>query len=108
MERNSNEKCANLEKHITELSAQLNVLDQKVSGKQAPRAEQSKAVKPARSSHKKKSSSISPSSDENNNSEPSASDQSTPSSTSGQGDNPAPAPEPASLPSTEGTGGSGQ
>ena len=108
VERNSNEKCANLEKRITELSAQLNVLDQKVSGKQVPRAEQNKALKPARSSHKKKSSPVSPSSDENNSSEPSASDQSTPSSTSGQGDNPAPAPEPASLPSTEGTGGSGQ
>ena len=108
VERNSNEKCASLEKHITELSAQVNVLDQKVSDKQVPRAEQGKALKTARSSHKKKSSSVSPSSDENNSSEPSASDQSTPSSTSGQSDNPAPAPEPASPTSTEGTGGSGQ
>jgi hypothetical protein len=118
LERTSTETSARLDKRIMELSAQLNVLDQKVSNRQGPKVEQNRSVaaaaasKASHASHKKRTSKHAQSDESTtSSSEPStspASDQSTPSSSSGQSDNPAPAPESTPPSSTEGTGGSGQ
>jgi hypothetical protein len=119
LERTSTETSARLDKRIMELSAQLNVLDQKVSNRQGPKVEQNRSVaaaaasKPSHASHKKRTALKHAPVEENaaSSSEPStspANDQSTPSSSSGQSDNPAPAPESTTPSSTEGTGGSGQ
>jgi hypothetical protein len=100
LERKSTEKNAELEKRITEISAQVGILNDKLSSLQQPRSEKSQTPKPSHPPRKKRATPNPSPLDENGTSEPSGGDQSSPSSNSGQNDNPAP----ESPSSTEGTG----
>jgi hypothetical protein len=106
LERKSTEKNADLEKRIAEVSAQVGILNDKLStlqqprGMQQPRPDKSPAPKPSHPPRKKRATPKPSPVDENGTSEPSGSDQSSPPASSGQNDSPAP----ESPPSTEGTG----
>jgi hypothetical protein len=100
LERKSTEKNAELDRRITEISAQVGILNDKLSSRPQPKADQSQTAKPSHPPRKKKATPKPSPIDENGASEPSGGDQSSPSPNSGQTDNPAP----ESPSSTEGTG----
>jgi hypothetical protein len=106
LERKSTETNAKLDTRVAEISAQLSILNDKLSGHQQSKSEQNRLGKPPHPAYKKKVTTKPSSPDENATSEPSSSDLSPPSSTSGHDDNSVPAPAPPA--STEGNGESGQ
>ena len=106
LKRKLTETNAKLDNRVAEISAQLSILNDKLSGHQQSKSEQNRLAKPAHPAYKKKATTKQSSPDENATTEPSSSDLAPSSSASGHDDNSVPAPAPPA--STEGNGESGQ
>jgi hypothetical protein len=109
LERKSNETDAKLDKRIAEITALVNVLNDKLPARQQHKTDQNRAARPSRSQHRIHASTTPSSTDESTTSTTSGlsgSDQSPPPSSSGNDDNSGIAPTPPA--STEGTGESGK